>query len=498
MVSNKPTITKVNDEENRCAVCRYNLYKSQTITWKKTVYTLEDFKKQKHVVKDDGEEILTKSHKGLSCQYKFSKKDEGKYVRLYAYVGRYENLCQSEVFFVEPQHQTDIRIKHVKANDKTETEAMVGDTITCIVEYHRAQKIVAPKDVPSSTKDNVKWMTRIDEKEERLIVDDEVMRSGEISFKVPKEWKGKEVILMPYLNKHTVDIAAKITVPSEEIIIIVGTEQHSATYGNKLMFPAQAVREIKKNYPTHKHVNILIFKDAYTPMQLSIIKRDAKKWNNTVYFKQINSVDDLINYINKGDATIDRKKLKIGAIKIFAHGYPSIIDFGLDGKNANIQRFTKEHVSQLKQKSFANIPIIYSYACRTGNSDGRKVASSPKYKYDKDWITLVKPEESLAQKLSEHLNAIVYAYLRRTNYASTWNEGEDKEYKNKYMTIEDDSVSKFYNIGDLLRALKSPWDEALWNENGAYAPPTSGNSPGGELPANLYVFEKGKKPASTK
>ena len=38
------------------------------------------------------------------------------------------------------------------------------------------------------------------------------------------------------------------------------------------MFPAQAVREIKQNYKDNKHTNIVIFKDKFTALQLSIIK----------------------------------------------------------------------------------------------------------------------------------------------------------------------------------------------------------------------------------
>lgn len=37
-------------------------------------------------------------------------------------------------------------------------------------------------------------------------------------------------------------------------------------------------------------------------------------------------------------------------------------------------------------------------------------------------------------------------------------------------------------------------DEALWNKNGAYLPPTSGDSPGGILPKGIFIFEKGKEP----
>lgn len=87
------------------------------------------------------------------------------------------------------------------------------------------------------------------------------------------------------------------------------------------MFPAQAVREIKQNYKDNKHANIVIFKDKFTALQLSIIKRDARKWNKDLYFKQINSVNDLIAYINNGDTTVDRSKLKISTIKIFHTDY---------------------------------------------------------------------------------------------------------------------------------------------------------------------------------
>lgn len=109
---------------------------------------------------------------------------------------------------------------------------------------------------------------------------------------------------------------------------------------------------------------------------------------------------------------------------------------------------------------------------------------------------MVKPEESLAQELSNHLNAKVFAFLRRSNYTSTWLDGGDKAYKSKYITIEDEDVSSPLNPIDWYRSTlgDSKWDEALWNSNGAFLPPSSGNSPGGVLPQGLFVFEKNKKP----
>ncbi|EJL61997.1 hypothetical protein [Flavobacterium sp. CF136] len=49
---------------------------------------------------------------------------------------------------------------------------------------------------------------------------------------------------------------------------------------------------------------------------------------------------------------------------------------------------------------------------------------------------IVLSEESLTQKLSEQLNATVYAYLRKSNYTPTWVEGKDEVYKKKYTKID--------------------------------------------------------------
>lgn len=42
------------------------------------------------------------------------------------------------------------------------------------------------------------------------------------------------------------------------------------------------------------------------------------------------------------------------------------------------------------------------------------------YKCDTETIKVVKPEESLAQKLANHLDANVYAYLKRSIYTTSW------------------------------------------------------------------------------
>lgn len=344
---------------------------------------------------------------------------------------------------------------------------------------------------------NLKWASEYNDDGKTSILKN-ISNKGlkEIKYMLKQESNDSKVRIYAFLKAVNKDASVATKILLGEIILIAGTEQHSQTYGNKLMFPAQALREVKQNYPTHKHATIIIFKDAFTEMQLSIIKKDARSWNKTLYFKKINSSEELVNYINKGDATTDRSTIKIETIKIFSHGLPSVLDFGLDGDNEVLQRFKTSDVKKLKMDSFVKNPLIYSYACRTGNVDGRTVTLNPKYKYDAESIKLVKPEESLAQELSNHLNAKVFAFLRRSNYTSTWLDGGDKAYKSNYITIEDESVSSPLNPIDWYRSTlgDSKWDEALWNSNGAFLPPSSGNSPGGVLPEGLFVFEKNKKP----
>jgi hypothetical protein len=335
----------------------------------------------------------------------------------------------------------------------------------------------------------LKWASEYDETGKKNLLSDVSNREKEeIVHQVFTSSINLRLKIYAYFQNPVTFTKAEII--QGEVLLIVGTEQHSQTYGNKLMFPAQAVREIRENYKNHKYVNIIIFKDEFTEMQLSIIKRDAKKWNTDLYFKKINSVSELITYINNGDATVARSRTKISTIKIFSHGLPSVLDFGLDGDNEDSQRFKIQHVSQLKKEVFTERPEIYSYACRTGNSDGRAVTLNPSYKYDTKSINLVKPNESLAQKLADHLNAKVYAFLRRSNYTPTWLDKGNKDYKSKYMTIEDENVSNPLNPKDWFR---KGWDEALWNPDGAFLLPKSGESPSGLLQSGMFVFEKDKK-----
>lgn len=278
-------------------------------------------------------------------------------------------------------------------------------------------------------------------------------------------------------------------IEKEEVILVVGTEQHSANYGNKMMFPAQAIREVNQNYSSQEYVTILMFTDGFNAEELTQVEESAISHNSNVDFIKINSTTELIKHINDGTEKVTRLKpnsknhfVKVKTIKFFTHGLPSILTFGYEGKNDLKQRFQIEHVSQLKRTSFIPKANIYSYACRTGNISWDET-------FGNNWKSNVKPENSLAQELANHLDAKVHAYLRRSLYLSTWNDGGDKEFQKNYEQIEDESIN-----GMPWRPHK--WDEALWNDAGAYAPPTVASTPIGDIPKTMYIFEKNKEPRS--
>lgn len=303
---------------------------------------------------------------------------------------------------------------------------------------------------------------------------------------------GETIYLMSYLDEPDVNVSLKFDIvgPSE-VIIIAGTEQYSATYGNKMMFPAQAVREIRQNYSTEEYVSLLLFKDGYNTEQVRQVKDSAISHNANVNFVELTSVTDLINHFNTGLGSVDRTNpnekghlLRVGMVKIFAHGLPSILDFGLAGSNQRVQRFTSEHVSQLEIRMF-NGATIESYACRTGNAD-RSLSVDTEFGYGADWETKVNPSASLSQNLADHLDIQVYSYLQRTNYTPTWDDKEDEDFQEGYEQIKDEDLN-----GQIFRPWQ--WDEALWHDDGAYAPPRVGDTPRG-LPPTMYLFEKGEEP----
>lgn len=217
------------------------------IVWKKKVFTDTEIKQGSHRhiwrLMDDGETIGT----GNSIHYTFSKKDEGKYVKLYAYINSILTFEQIVVYYVEPTYKTEICIAAVNVDKK---EALVGDVIKLSVEYCRQAKseVVIPEEkVTQATKDSVKWMVKIDNIEERLVINDEVIRGGRISLEVPEKWAGKNIAIMPYLNRPDTEICVKINTSTYLVIYTsTGKEVFTLDGNSKKLYGKKTVKEIYK------------------------------------------------------------------------------------------------------------------------------------------------------------------------------------------------------------------------------------------------------------
>ncbi|MCG8894616.1 hypothetical protein G1K97_13035 [Tenacibaculum finnmarkense] len=394
-----------------------------------------------------------------------------------------KEITYSSYEAVTPDAQEDLLVKKVKGPK----EVTVGK------EYTFTAAVFSRKATPVELQ-SVKWAYKIDDGAIQHFKNPGTVIGGVVTKKIyidEELWDNKTLKVYAYFQNPSDSVSVVCDIKLFEKIFVVGTEQHSATYGNKMMFPAQAIREVKENSKTKDLLSILIFTDGYNSEELNVVEKSGKNLFDNLNFIKINSVKELVNYINKGNDKVSRENVKISEIKIFSHGLASVLDFGLDGVNRQSQQFGISHASQLKKEVFTEKAKLYSYACRTGNSDRRLIVSvNSAYKYDDNWLELVKPEESLAQKLADHLNVTVYAYLKRSLYTATWNDKGDKEYQKDYKEIEDESINGW----------KSPkkwvvdWDEALWHSKGAFAPPTIGSTPYG-LPSNMYVFKKGIKPS---
>jgi len=146
---------------------------------------------------------------------------------------------------------------------------------------------------------NIWWAEQIDEGEicdletnkDNLYLDD----NKNVCFKYKIETE-KPIRIYAYGSKPLEEISILVNKEViKETIIIVGTEQHSTNSANKLMFPAQAVREVRENFSDNPDLEVLIFKDGYTSRQLKAFSDAVLFFNKDARVIEINNVEELIN-----------------------------------------------------------------------------------------------------------------------------------------------------------------------------------------------------------
>ncbi|MBU6959590.1 hypothetical protein KRR23_17855 [Pseudomonas sp. CVAP len=265
-------------------------------------------------------------------------------------------------------------------------------------------------------------------------------------------------------------------------MIAVAGSQHDESPANKMMFIAQAVRqlaEFKRDKPNMKRT-LVIFTPFYTESMLSAARKSAQEYSSGLV--TVTDAGGLINYLNTGK---DRSQSPIEHLAVFSHGVPQSVAFGYqlsEGDSMALDVLNYERISPL---AFSSSARIDSYACRTG------MGNKPDYRIEEVIQFFPQTNESLAQLLANHLGIKVGAFVRRSDYKNTWGTFEERQ-KGKLCTLTDNAApsSKWCTKWDQLnteRKRSKRNNNFTYQSVGAINPVISGDTPLA-LPGGFFEF----------
>lgn len=193
-------------------------------------------------------------------------------------------------------------------------------------------------------------------------------------------------------------------------------------------------------------------------------------------------------------------KVRLQDVAFFSHGVPSEIALNYDSY-PDID-LTNHNYRKIKADAFVAGGRIYSYACRTGT-----YASGGSFKT----LAQAEPEKSLAQRLANHLNVSVYAFMVRSTYRPVLRDPADSATIAATLKSKRDGHElEILSLSDEHEALPHPglgggfWglygnskegtkDFALWRKRGARAMPIGHDTPTG-LPQDLREYKPAGAP----
>ncbi|MFS2161749.1 PAAR domain-containing protein [Pseudomonas sp. Pseusp122] len=208
------------------------------------------------------------------------------------------------------------------------------------------------------------------------------------------------------------------TEPKTRELIAVAGSQHDNGSGNKMMFIAQAVRELAEFRSDKPGLTrtLVVFTPTYNDAMLSAARASADLY--AAGFITVSNAQELIDYLNQGK---DRKQSPIEHLSLFSHGVPQRIAFGYQLAEDPQMSLDVLNYQQIFALSFAGSAQIDSYACRTGMGNVHDLAIEGLLQFSSQ------TDESLAQLLADHLQIKVRAFIRRSDYKNTWGSFEDRQ-----------------------------------------------------------------------
>jgi len=348
---------------------------------------------------------------------------------------------------------TDIRIKKLEGpfDDKGKLVEKINLGTSYIFK-------ATPTKKPTKTELTLlKWAVKLDENSKEIILGTASLHKLEgekiiISFKFNQSFKKAKMYAFYQKADDSVSVDLQLAAKPLQHIIVIGTQNHRSDGmpvlfkdvgpGSKMMFALQAIRRIKMN--KDMRFSVLMCKDGYKPKQLKAVK-DAVINLYGGEFYEVESAQEIINYINTGDKTkkdkisTERKNYKVRQLLFYGHGLVGQIALGMGLYNdTSDYSFGEEEVLKLNKEAFDSDSHVYSFACRTGLGNPDIDESVYKKQFSKstslgisttgipisdDEFEIVQmplySAQSIAQKISNQTKAIVYAYLRRSDYEET-------------------------------------------------------------------------------
>jgi hypothetical protein len=346
---------------------------------------------------------------------------------------------------------------------------------------------------------NLRWGVKYDDEKIKDIPGVSGKGYKEIVHKVLDNNHSSKLRIYAFFKTPIDNVSVTADLIKEEVIIIIGTEQHSTNIANKLMFGGEGVRKVRTKYAHYPFLKVALFTDGYSEAQISAITNAVLLHNKKATVIRVTSISDVINIISSGnrDSTAIDKTRRVKEIYAYSHGYvrdgsnEGVIAFGYEGKNAATQELDHKTFSKINAEVFLdkNATTFYSYACRTGIGISSETATSPK------------KDNSLAQKMANKGKITVYAFMRRSLYEDAWgtqthrdtyasdNDAGDSGWENFKTDMKDAFKSDPKDMSDFntYRKKEVKIDNAIWNPDGAYLDVKAGTWPIG-VPATFDKY----------
>jgi uncharacterized Zn-binding protein involved in type VI secretion len=206
--------------------------------------------------------------------------------------------------------------------------------------------------------------------------------------------------------------------PQTPELIAVAGSQHDSGKANKMMFIAQAVRELRmfqRERPGATRT-LVVFTPGYNANMLNAAQDSA-----TLYAAElikVSNVQELITYLNTGK---DRNASPIEHLSMFSHGVPQRVAFGYELPEDQLLSLDVGSYRAISPAAFGKSARVDSYACRTGMGNVPDLMIEEAVQFSPE------TDESLAQLLANHLRLKVRAFVRRSDYKDTWGSYVDRQ-----------------------------------------------------------------------